>query len=48
MRSRLWDKTSQINRDSFPTMGEMLKDQLGTNEDPESQIDMINRYKQDL
>lgn len=48
MRSRLWDKTSQINRDSFPTMGEMLKDQLGTSEDPESQIDMINRYKQDL
>ncbi|WP_242094768.1 pyridoxamine 5'-phosphate oxidase family protein [Aestuariivivens sediminicola] len=48
MRSRLWDMTSQIKRDSFPTMGEMLKDQLGTTEDPESQIDMINRYKQDL
>lgn len=48
MRSKLWDVSSQIDRDSFPTMGQMLKDQLGSMESPESREAMIERYKPDL
>lgn len=48
MRSRLWDPEAQIERSSFPTMGQMLKDQLGTAETPESQEAMVERYQKDL
>ncbi len=48
MRSKLWDEKAKINRESFPTMGRMLKDQLGSVEAPESREDMIKRYKKDL
>jgi PPOX class probable FMN-dependent enzyme len=48
MRSKLWSPEAQIERSSFPTMGVMLKDQLATSEMPESQEDMITRYKKDL
>ncbi|MGB5418860.1 pyridoxamine 5'-phosphate oxidase family protein [Algibacter sp.] len=48
MRSKLWDASAQIESQSFPTMGKMLKDQLGSKEDPESRDDMIKRYKKDL
>ncbi|WP_303315229.1 MSMEG_1061 family FMN-dependent PPOX-type flavoprotein [Flavivirga abyssicola] len=48
MRSKLWDETSKIDRNSFPTMGQMLKDQLGSDGAPESREDMIERYKKDL
>ena len=48
MRSKLWDEKAKIDRDSFPTMGCMLKDQLGGNEVPESREDMEKRYKRDL
>ncbi|TGV04654.1 pyridoxamine 5'-phosphate oxidase family protein [Flavivirga rizhaonensis] len=48
MRSKLWDEASKIDRNSFPTMGQMLKDQLRSDEDPESREDMIERYKKDL
>jgi PPOX class probable FMN-dependent enzyme len=48
MRSRLWDASSQIDRDSFPTMGQMLKDQLGSTEPAESREAMVKRYEKDL
>lgn len=48
MRSKLWDASAQIDRHSFPTMGQMLKDQLGSKEAPESREAMIERYKKDL
>ena len=48
MRSKLWDESSKINRDEFPTMGQMLKDQLGSNEAPETREAMVKRYQKDL
>lgn len=48
MRSKLWDASSKIDRDTFPTMGQMLKDQLGSKEAPETREAMIVRYKKDL
>ena len=48
MRSKLWLEDTKINRNEFPTMGEMLKDQLGGNKIAESQEDMVKRYKKDL
>ncbi len=48
MRSKLWDETSQVNKDAFPTMGQMLKDQLESTEAPESRADMVKRYQKDL
>ncbi len=48
MRSKLWDESSKINRDKFPTMGQMLKDQLGSKEAPETREAMVKRYQKDL
>lgn len=48
MRSKLWDPSSQINANDFPTMGEMLKDQLNSPLDAESRDDMIKRYRKDI
>ncbi len=48
MRSKLWDESSKINRDEFPTMGQMLKDQLGSKEAPETREAMVERYQKDL
>ena len=48
MRSKLWDVSAQIDRDAFPSMGQMLKDQLGSNEIPEFRDTMMKRYKKDL
>ncbi|MFD1162068.1 pyridoxamine 5'-phosphate oxidase family protein [Hwangdonia seohaensis] len=48
MRSKLWDTSTQINRDALPTMGQMLKDQLGSKEAPETREAMVKRYKKDL
>lgn len=48
MRSRLWDQTAQIERQSFPTMGQMLNDQLGDRSAPETQASMEARYKAQL
>jgi len=47
MRSKLWDASAQVNPDDFPTMGRMLKDQLGVGE-LESREDMRKRYAPDL
>ncbi|WP_341216986.1 pyridoxamine 5'-phosphate oxidase family protein [uncultured Wocania sp.] len=48
MRSKLWDESSKINRDELPTMGQMLKDQLGSKETPETREAMVERYQKDL
>lgn len=48
MRSELWEERSKIDRKSLPTLGQMLKDQIGSNEPAESQEAMIARYKNDL
>ena len=48
MRSKLWDKSTKINRDDFPSMGQMLKDQLNDGNPVESQEAMVKRYKKYL
>lgn len=48
MRSKLWSEQSRIDRSTLPTMGQMLKDQIGSSENPESQEDMLKRYEKDL
>ena len=48
MRSKLWMEDYRINRKDFPTMGQMLKDQLGSQEPAESHEDMVKRYQKDL
>lgn len=48
MRSKLWDEKTKIKRSDFPSMGRMLKDQIGGDEKVESQEDMVKRYLPDL
>lgn len=48
MRSRLWDDSRRVARSSLPTMGEMLKAQIGHDEPAESQAAMLARYADDL
>lgn len=48
MRSGLWKGTYAIDRADFPSMGQMLNDQLGTPGPVESQEDMVKRYQPDL
>jgi PPOX class probable FMN-dependent enzyme len=48
MRSDLWGDTFKINQADFPSMGQMLKDQLKTEDEVESRDEMVKRYKGDL
>ena len=50
MRSSLWDASLHINRQTMPSMGEMLKDQIGGDIDmpAETQAEMLVRYAVDL
>lgn len=48
MRSKLWSIDAQLDRSEFPTMGQILKDQIGGDEIPEKHADMVERYKKDL
>jgi hypothetical protein len=48
MRSRLWDTANRIERSTLPSMGEMLRDQIGPHVPAETQAQMIERYKADL
>jgi len=48
MRSRLWDADAQVPRSALPTMGEMLRDHTGSTAEPESQTEMVERYKEIL
>ncbi len=46
MRSRLWDPEARIDRSQLPTMGEMMRDQVGSA--AESQESMVARYRAQL
>ncbi|MFM1988524.1 MAG: hypothetical protein RJA99_1481 [Pseudomonadota bacterium] len=48
MRSRLWDPARAVPRSALPTMGEMLKDQIGDDGPAETQAQMLARYAADL
>ena len=48
MRSKLWLEDYKIERSTFPTMGQMLNDQLDSKEPAETHEEMIRRYKEDL
>jgi len=48
MRSQLWNPDHHIPKDEFPTMGQMLKDQLGGDGAPETREEMVKRYQKDL
>ncbi len=48
MRSKLWMEGAKIDRENFPTMGQMLRDQIGDSGRVESQEEMVERYKKDI
>jgi len=48
MRSKLWDAGTRLERSALPSMGQMLKDQIGAQGEPESNEAMRARYQKDL
>ncbi len=48
MRSNLWREDAQVDRSVLPTANEMLTEQLGLKEQPESQAAMEKRYRSNL
>jgi predicted pyridoxine 5'-phosphate oxidase superfamily flavin-nucleotide-binding protein len=48
MRSKLWDPAAKQERSVLPSMGQMLKDQIGAPGEPESDAAMRARYQKDL
>jgi PPOX class probable FMN-dependent enzyme len=48
MRSALWDASRHVARTVLPSMGEMMKDQIGGDIPAETQEQMLLRYAQDL
>ena len=48
MRSRLWAPEGRIERSTLPSMGEMMRDQIGSHLPAETQAQMIERYKADI
>lgn len=48
MRSALWNPSRQLSRDRLPTMGQMIGDQTGVAAPPETQAEMIARYRTEL
>jgi len=48
MRSKLWLNDTQIDRQTFPTMAQMINAQLAIEDEPESQTAMLARYQKDL
>lgn len=48
MRSALWDASRHIDRAALPSMGQMMKDQIGGDIAAESQAEMLVRYAVDL
>ena len=47
MRSRLWDEETKIERSTLPSMGQMIRDQVGVGE-AETQAETVERYRQIL
>jgi uncharacterized protein len=48
MRSRLWDATLHVARSTMPSMGEMMRSQIGGDGPAETQEEMVARYAADL
>jgi len=48
MRSKLWDAGVKLDRASLPTMGQMISEQTRMPGPPETQAEMLERYKNDL
>ena len=48
MRSKLWDASTHVDRDTLPTIGQMINDQAGMNVPTESREEMARRYAPDL
>ena len=48
MRSHLWGNEYRVERGVLPSMGEMLRDQIGGDIPAESQEEMLRRYAADL
>jgi uncharacterized protein len=48
MRSHLWDPSRHIERDRLPSMGQMIAEQTGIASPPETQAEMVARYRADL
>lgn len=48
MGSQLWATESRQERSVLPTMGQMIRDQIGGDGPVESQTEMLARYQQDL
>ena len=48
MRSNLWGDDYRVERSVMPSMGEMMRDQIGGDLPAESQEEMLKRYAADL
>ncbi len=48
MRSDLWNPARRVDRACLPTMGEMIKDQTGSEGPVETQAQMLERFAADL
>ncbi len=48
MRSQLWDASAQLSKDDFPTIGQMLKDQMNLDGPAETREEMLKRYAKDI
>ncbi len=48
MRSDLWNPARHVERSVMPSMGEMMKDQIGGDIPAETQAEMLARYATDL
>ena len=48
MRAKLWSAESRIDRGRLPTYGQMINDQIGCTDPPETQEAMLARYAPEL
>lgn len=48
MRARLWSPEARIDRSTLPSMGEMLREQIGLDGPAETQREMLARYEETL
>lgn len=48
MRSKLWDASRHVPRETLPSMGQMLRDQIGGTGPAETQHEMLARYRTTL
>ena len=48
LRSKLWESSSLVPRETLPTAGKMMSDQSGGLHTPDTRDDMLRRYAPDL